>query len=150
MQKTKKRTIILAVIAVLVLVFMLAGCGKSEFGVTGNTNKQMTITAKNAGKDAFFSVGSLEVADGEQIVMTSNLENGSVKVEIFKVPDNQSIDKLPEMGGDPVMTANFDGADKESKMEKISGGVAAGIYAVKATCLEKADGTILVEVQPAK
>ena len=42
----------------------------------------MTITAQNADKDAFFMVGSLDVADGEQIDISANLTKGSVRVEI--------------------------------------------------------------------
>ena len=140
-----KRGRTLTVLAVLVLLALtLTACGKSEFGMTENTGKQMTITAVNAAQDAFFMTGSLEVADGEQIVITSGLEKGSVKVEIVAAPEDQSIDSLPEMDGDAMITADV------SSTDAVSGTVPAGIYMVRATCLEKATGTVQIEVKPAE
>ena len=148
MQKTKKKTCMLAVVIVLSLLALLAACGKSEFGITESTDTHMTITAANADKDAYFTVGSLEAADGEQIVITSNLEKGMVKVEVFKAEGEQSIDKLPEISGEPVLTGTFGGLEGD-RVETIAGDVTAGTYMVSATCLEKATGTIEVEVKPA-
>ena len=128
-------------ILVTVLALMLTACGKSEFGLTENTEKQMTITAENATKDAFFLVGSLEVDDGEQIVITANLEKGQVRVEIIETPKDQSIDKLPDLNVEPTITANV------SNTEETSGTVPPGIYLLKATCLEKATGTVQVAVK---
>ena len=51
------------IFALVVLTMVLTACGKSEFGLTENTEKKMTITAERADKDAFFMVGSLEVSD---------------------------------------------------------------------------------------
>ncbi len=131
-------------IAVLVfLVLMLSACGKSEFGVTENTGKQITITAQKADKDAFFMVGSLDVAEGEQIVITSGLTKGSVEVEIVAAPDGQRIDELPATDGEAIITANLQVG------ESASGTVAAGIYLLRATCLERATGTIQIDVTPA-
>lgn len=138
--KTKKTCIIL--IALLALMMTLPACGKSEFGLSENTGKQMTIKAVNADKDTFFMSGSLEVADGEQIVITANLTKGSVRVEIVGAPEDQSMDELPQMDGEAVMTANL------VRTEGASGTVPAGSYFLKATCLEKASGTILVEAKP--
>ncbi len=101
----------------------------------------MTITAENATKDAFFLVGSLEVDDGEQIVITANLEKGQVRVEIIEAPEDQSIDTLPDMNVEPTITANV------SNTEETSGTVPPGIYLLKATCLEKATGTVQVAVK---
>ena len=42
--------------AVIILLMLLTACGKSEFGVTENTGKSMTITAVNADKDDFFII----------------------------------------------------------------------------------------------
>ena len=86
------------IFALVVLTMVLTACGKSEFGLTENTEKKMTITAERADKDAFFMVGSLEVSDGEQIVITSNLEKGSIRVEIVGVAEEQNIDQLMESG----------------------------------------------------
>ena len=130
------------IIAILMLMLTLTACGKSEFGVSENTGKQMTVMAQNADKDAFFVVGSLDVADGEQIVITSKLTKGSVRVEIVAASEKQSIDKLPDMNGEAIITADLESG------ESVSGTVAAGSYLLRATCLKKATGTIQIEVKP--
>ena len=76
----KNKSIVL--IMILALMLTLTACGKSEFGLSENDGKHMTITARNADRDAFFMVGSLDVADGEQIEIAANLTKGSVRVEI--------------------------------------------------------------------
>ena len=134
-------------LALLVLLafaaLLLAGCGSSTFAVTENTEKRMTITAERAAKGDFFMVGTLEVAEGEKIVITSELTKGSIRVEIIGTPEEQSIDKLPETDGAPIITANLDSGDMTS------GTVPAGNYLMKATCLEKATGAVVIEVVPA-
>ncbi|MBQ3704641.1 MAG: hypothetical protein II885_18160 [Oscillospiraceae bacterium] len=142
MKNTTRRTDSI-IIAVLILMLTLTACGKSEFGVTENTGKQMTITAQNADKDAFFMVGSLDVTNGEQIVITSNLAKGSVRVEIVAASEEQSIDKLPVINGEAILTANLENRNS------VSGSVAVGSYLLRATCLEKATGTIQIETKPA-
>ena len=91
----KNKSIVLIMILALMLTLTACGksefglsendgkqCGKSEFGLSENDGKHMTITARNADRDAFFMVGSLDVADGEQIEIAANLTKGSVRVEI--------------------------------------------------------------------
>ena len=80
------------IIALLLAALLLTACGKSEFGMSEATAKRMTIAADNADKKDFFMVGSLEVEDGEQIVVTSNLKKGSIRVELVSTPAEQSID----------------------------------------------------------
>ena len=131
------------ILALLALV-TLASCAKSEFGVTDNSEKHMTLTAKNAAKDSEIMIGSLEVNEGEQIVITSGLEKGSVRVEIIAAPQEQSKDEVPAFDGDPVITANLKAGDR------IAGNVSAGSYMMKATCLEKATGTVEIDVASAE
>lgn len=131
------------IIALLLAALLLTACGKSKFGMAENTAKRMTIAADNADKKDFFMVGSLEVEDGEQIVVTSNLKKGSIRVELVGTPAEQSIDQLPEMNGEATLTAELTGTDG------VSGTVPAGSYLLRATCLEKASGTVEIEVQPA-
>ena len=138
----KRMTSFTMIIALVLSMLVLTACGKSEFGLSENTEKKMTITAENADKDAFFMVGSLEVADGEQIAITSNLTKGSVRVEIVGTPEEQSIDQIPDMNAEATLAADLKGTDS------VSGTVEAGTYMLKATCLEKATGTVLVEVSP--
>ncbi len=138
----KRMTSFTMIIALVLSMLVLTACGKSEFGLSENTEKKMTITAENADKDALFMVGSLEVADGEQIAITSNLTKGSVRVEIIGTPEEQSIDQIPDMNAEATLTADLKSTDS------VSGTVEAGTYMLKATCLEKATGTVLVEVTP--
>ncbi len=133
-----------AVITVLaLLMLLLTACGRSEFGVTTNTEKRMVITAENAEKDASFISGSLEVADGERIVITSDLTKGMIRLEIFEAPEGQSIDELPALDGEAIITANLERTDGAS------GAVPAGSYFLRAACLEKASGAVQIEVRPA-
>ena len=137
-----KRPVLFA--AVLALVLLLAGCGKSEFGVIQNDPDRIVISAKNADKDAFFVTGTLEVAEGQQIVAAADLEKGAVRVEIYAAPGAvENVSELTELG-DAILTGNLK-AD-----ESAAGGMAAGSYLVKAICLEKATGTVEVTVQPAQ
>ena len=138
----KRMTSFTMIIALVLSMLVLTACGKSEFGVSENTEKKMTITAENADNDSFFMVGSLEVADGAQIAITSNLTKGSVRVEIVGTPEEQSIDQIPDMNAEATLAADLKGTDS------VSGTVEAGTYMLKATCLEKATGTVLVEVSP--
>ena len=131
-----------AFLSAVLMLLMLTACGRFEFGPSENTGKQMTITAKRAARDAFFVSGSLEVAEGEQIVITADLAKGSIRVELIAVPGEQSIDKLPELDGEAILTADLD------RTGGASGSVPAGWYMVKATCLERATGTVRIEVKP--
>ena len=139
-----KRNNTLAILAIVIMAaLMITACGKSEFGATENTGKLMTINAQKAAKDDFFMIGSLEVADGEQIEIKSGIEEGVVKVEIIAAPEEQSAEEIPDMDGEPVITANID------VHNSFAGTLPAGSYMVKATCIEKATGTISIEVTPA-
>ncbi len=141
MRKSK----IAALFAVMILsALMLAGCGKSEFGMTENTEKLMTITAEKADKGDFFMVGTLVVADGEQVVITPNLTKGSVRVELFGAPEEQSIEEVPEFDGEPDFSLDVKGTDESTAT------VGTGSYMLKATCIEKATGTVQLEVKPAE
>ena len=136
-----KKTQLIALIGVLLQALMLTACGKSVFTMSENTEKKMTITAENAARGAFFMVGALEVADGEQIVITSELSKGSIRVEIVGAPQ-ESIEDMPTVDGEAILTADLKAADS------VSGTVPAGSYLLKATCLEKASGSVQIEVQP--
>ena len=139
----KSMKLLCLVTHLVLLTLILTACGKSEFGLTENTGKLMMIKAENAAKDAFFLAGSLDVADGEQIVITSNLTKGSVRIEVEAAPAEQSIDKLPDMNGEAIISADV------TNTKGASGTVPAGSYMLRATCLEKATGTIQIEVKPA-
>ena len=92
------RKIFAVILAGVLSLLTLTACGTSEFGMTENTEKRMVITAERAAKDDFFLVGSLKVDEGEQITISSDLEKGSVRVEIFRWGEEQDADTLPETG----------------------------------------------------
>ena len=137
-----RKSRVLAVI--LLAVLMLSACGRSEFGTSEITEKKMVITAENARKDDFFMSGSLAVEEGEMITTSAELSKGQIRVEILIEPEEQSIEEVPEMDGEPTIRADLKNG------ESVSGTVPAGSYMVKATCLEKAKGTVVIEVVPAE
>lgn len=137
----RKFTVILAL---ALAALLLAACGTSEFALTENTGKKMTITAKNAKPDSFFLSGALTVEDGEQVVLSGELESGCVRVEIIPAPEESSMSTVPELDGEPVLTANLETTDSAA------GTLPAGSYLLKATCLEKATGTVQLDVLPAE
>ena len=143
MREKIKRISLFTAVAVLALL-LLTACGKTEFGLTESTEKRMTVTAEHTAKDEFFMAGSLEVADGEQIVIASGLTKGSVRVELVREPDEQSIGDLPDMvDGEAALTAVVSGTDA------VSEALPAGSYMLRATSLQKTTGTIQIEVRPA-
>ena len=77
----------------------------------------------------------------EQIAIDANLTKGSIRVELLGAPAEQSADSLPVINEEPIMKADLKNKDGAS------GTVPAGDYMVKATCLEKATGTVLIEVK---
>ena len=142
--KMKRRNRFALIMVLAILMLTLCACGKSYFGVTENTEKSMLISAQNAGKDSYFMSGSLTVEEGEKITASADLSKGSIRVEIFLESGEQSMDQMPQLEDEPTLTANFQKADS------MEGTVEAGTYMVKAACLEKATGTIKIEVLPAE
>ncbi|MBO5554525.1 MAG: hypothetical protein J5941_03260 [Solobacterium sp.] len=138
----KNRKTLFRIAALALSAVMLAGCGKSEFGVIDNTPKKMVISAENADKDDMIMTGGLEVGEGETVTVTSELTKGEVCVELFIQPEEQSIEEVPELEGDPILMANL--KPGESAFAEMQ----AGDYIVRATCLEKASGTVQIEVKP--
>ena len=137
----KNRKTLFRIAALALSAVMLAGCGKSEFGVVDNTQKKMVISAENADKDDMIMTGGLEVEEGETVTVTSELTKGEVCVELFIQPEEQSIEEVPELEGDPILMANL--KPGESAFAEMQ----AGSYLVRATCLEKTSGTIQIEVK---
>ena len=135
------RKIFAALLALLMLT--LTACGRSSFGLSENGDKRMVITAENASKDALFMVGSLEVEEGEQVTLRAELTKGEIMVEIVGTPAEQSIDELPDVNAEAVLMA------KLRDNEGASGTLPAGSYLLRATCLARATGTVVIEVEPA-
>jgi len=115
---------------------------ESQFGVIENTEKKMVISSENADKDDMIMTGGLEVGEGETVTVTSELTKGEVRVELFAQPEEQSIEEVAYPEGDPILTSNL------KPGESASAEMTAGSYMVRATCLEKASGTVQIEVKP--
>ena len=138
----RKVPVMVFISIMIISVFAMTSCSKPIFNLTDNTEKAMTIEAKNAAVDDFFMVGSLTVSEGEEISVTSDLEKGSVKLEFIAEQEEQSIDELPNLDGEPAFTAPVSGDDK------VSCAVGKGDYMLRATVTEKATGTIQIDVIP--
>ena len=139
-----RRRAAVILLAFLLAVLVLTGCGRVEMAVTENTGKLIRIEAKGAGRDAFLITGSLQVEENEKIVITSGLKKGGIKVEIFTLEGADDINSVPDIGGaDVIITANLGTGDS------LSGTVAPGDYMLRATCTETATGTVTAEVLPA-
>lgn len=139
-----KKGYFLIVSLLLTAMMAMASCGGTTLAVTDNTGKAMTIEAKKCTAGDFVMTGSLEVEEGEQIVITSNIEKGELKVEIFAEPAEQSAEELPDLeSGEPVIVSNASGT------ETLSAEVPEGSYSVKATSVEKATGTVQIDVTAA-
>lgn len=140
--KRRNRFALITVLAILMLT--LSACGQSYFKVDENTDKRMLISAQKAGKDSYFMSGSLTVEEGEEITASADLSKGRIRVEIFLESGEQSKDQMPQLEEEPALSANLQGTDS------MSGTVNPGTYMVQATCLEKATGSIVIEVGPAE
>ncbi len=139
----KKRCLL--IVAVLALAMLAMGaCSRVTLAVTDSTEKSMSIEANRSDPGDFMMGGGLEVAEGEQVVMSGNMEKGELRIELYGVPEEQSADELPDIeGGEPVMTFNANGTSS------ISGTLEAGSYMIKVTTAEKATGTVQIDVTPA-
>lgn len=136
-----KRYLSVLFVAVLAMTLVMTACSTHEFSGSSNDEKTMTITAKNADAGDFFMTGSLVVDEGETIKITPALEKGSVKLEFISAEGNDSIDELPELDGEAIVTANVSGTEEQGY------GGATGSFMVKATVTEKATGTIDIIIE---
>ena len=130
--------------ALILSALMLTACGVSELSTEMVSEKQITITAKNAAKDDALESGALVVKDGEEIEISSDaMEKGEIRVEVYEGNEEQDIDDDIRPEGEPVLTANISGK------EAIAGTVPAGVYCIKVIVMEEATGTVDVTVKPA-
>ena len=134
----------IAIVLVLALAMLaLTACTTSEFSLEGTEEKKMTVSAKNAEKDSVAVVGGLVVGEGEMVVVTADLTEGSIRVEVLDGAE-MSEEEAPDLSGEALFTANLESTDSSSAEMN------AGEYMVRATCLEKATGTVTIEVVPAE
>ena len=142
-----KKTILFAAAAVMALAMTVSGCGmsgKSSIVMDTSDEKIAVIEFNNAKEDEFVQGGYLSVAEGEGIEVVSDLnDGGKVLIGFIAVPEDQSIDELPDMdstkyemmiSGDATQGATFDPGD----------------YDLKITVQGKATGTLTLRVKPAE
>ena len=140
----KKAFSVLMTFVLLLSAFNLTACSSSEFGGEVVDEKNMTITAENADKEDSFMVGSLEVGQGEEFVISSGLTKGSITLSFILAPEDQNIDELPDLDVEPVITTEvFDNTTQYFAADP-------GDYYVKAEVTDKATGTINIAVQTAE
>lgn len=133
-----KKFICIALIAVMSTV-LLTACGPTLSAVC-ESEKSMAITAERADVDSFVSTGSLEIRDGEQLEIRPTLEKGEIELGFILVPEEQSIDEVPDVDAKADVTEVVSG--NEVKMIELPN----GNYQVKVIVTEKATGTVLLEV----
>lgn len=140
-----KKALYFAVAAVLAISMLaMTACSGGSLSADAQDEKNIIITADKADEDHEITIGTLEVGEGEQVVLSADLEEGALKIELFAEPEDQSIDELPEIDGEPVFWAEL--ANKDNA----SGTLEAGSYMIKITPTEKATGTATIAAGPAK
>ena len=138
-----KRKSIAIVLVLILSMLAFAACSTSEFSLEGSDEKKMTVSAKNGEKDSVAAVGGLVVGEGEMVVVTADLTEGSIRVEVMEAEETGE-EEAPDLSGEVIFTANLESTDSSSAEMN------AGEYMVRATCLEQATGTVTIEVVPAK
>ncbi len=142
----KKLSLIVIMCLITLSAVCISSCAKSEFGSADDiTEKSLTIQAKRADKGDYFMVGTLEVAEGEKIVISPELEKGAVMLEFIGNEGMDDPDKVPDADSMPTAaSAEVSGSDIAELDVPVGG------YMVKATVTEKATGEVQVEILSAE
>ena len=140
----KKITAVILIAVLLLGTLSLAGCGRKELTVTVNDGRLMILEANRAAKGDFLMTGTLEVAEGEKIVITSGLEKGEIKIEIVTLGGMDDINTVPDPdNAEVILSGNM------APGKSVSATMSAGDYMMRATVTVKATGTVTIEVMPA-
>ena len=140
-----KKTIAVASAAVMALSTIVTGCGSfNKYSIVMDIPDEKTATLEfnNAAVDDFVQSGYISVEEGEGIEVVSDLnDSGKVLIGFIAVPEEQSIDELPDL--------------TNVKYEMMISGVATqggtfepGEYDLKVTVQGKATGTVTLKVKP--
>ena len=100
----------------------------------------MVVTAETIAPDAMVHFGTLVAEEGENILLSGDLKTGRIKTEVLQIWETQD---MPDISDEPIITADLANTDS------FSGTVPAGEYSIRLTCLEKASGSIAIELSPA-
>ena len=143
----KMKRMILPVILILILAVILSGCKKPNFGINVNADNTASIEAVRASKGSFGGAGSLEVGEGQKIVVESKL-NGKSEVSISFTGD------VP-MKADAELTELTEAMKGENAALEITVkgtgtteyDLEPGVYFLAAKAIEKSNGTVLISVR---
>ena len=142
-----KKAIAFAAAAIMTAAVLVSGCagsGKSSITMDFSDEKAGIIEFNKAAADDFVMGGMIVADEGEAFEFASDLnDDGQVLISMYAVPENQSMEELPETG--------------DSKYEMMIRGKAVqsctvepGEYNLKITVQKKATGTINLNVIPAE
>ena len=133
----KKRIIALAAVMMLIVsAFTLASCSArvTLAGEIDENGKEAQYEANKADKDDYMLHGVLVVEEGEQVVIDSHLEKGSIQFDFVKSEGEGDMETMPDTEGmEAAYTATASGTESQTLA------FAEGEYMIKATVTE--DGT---------
>ena len=136
---------ILAAALVMTLAVIAAGCGslgKSSMVMDMSDEKSAVIELNNAKEGEFVQSGYISVTEDEMIEVVSDLnDGGKVVIEFIAVPEEQSIDELPDMDNVKYEMMISGKATQGGTFEP-------GEYDLKVTVGSKATGTVTLNVKP--
>lgn len=136
---------ILAAALVMTLAVIAAGCGslgKSSMVMDMSDEKSAVIELNNAKEGEFVQSGYISVTEDEMIEVVSDLnDGGKVDIEFIAVPEEQSIDELPDMDNVKYEMMISGKATQGGTFEP-------GEYDLKVTVGSKATGTVTLNVKP--
>ncbi|MBR3367407.1 MAG: hypothetical protein IKG66_06400 [Lachnospiraceae bacterium] len=141
----KLKVLTAAILAAIALV--TAGCGSGEPVLSMDMIDEKTAVAElnGAGDGDYVVVGTLTVAEGEKIVLESELKKGSeVLVQFITAEDG---DALADFEDTDAVTAFEDFINDSST---ISVTADAGDYYIKVLSQNRSTGTIRITAQPAQ
>ena len=143
----KMKRMILPVFLILICAVMLSGCKKPNFGINVNADNTVSIEAVRASKGSFGGAGSLEVGEGQKIVVESKLD-GKSEISVSFTGDvpmkadaemNELIETMKGENASLEITVKGSGTT-EYDLE-------AGVYFLAAKVIEKSNGTVLISVR---
>lgn len=145
MKKTKLFTAAAAAVMALTLVACSSSSESYSLSFDILNNREGEVVIENADKDSAVSSGALAVGEGEEIVITSELEKGKVLIQIQKSAEVNTEDT------NDLEPPTFDHAEYEIEVEgsDIAHCVPVpGEYDVNVVMQDKTSGKIGMLVQP--
>ncbi len=143
----KKQKLLMVLISVI-LMLILTGCKKPNFGVHIHDDKNAEIIAQNALQGMSGTAASLEIGEGQKLSVVPSLTKGELNIKISAADTGLGIDasisELENMvsgGSAPALDLNISGT-KPAEYD-----LEPGEYSVSAAVLSRANGTVLLTVK---